>query len=94
MSRGTLNKLDRDCKREQRIIWLILNYSLWSHLPEPSPNPEFREWYNWRTKYSKPIVQAMHEAGVLSRATAWDCINTPAHIVDALAILKKERAEL
>ena len=82
------DKLDRDCKREQRIIWLILHYPLWADLPT-APTEPFLEWYEWRKTYSKPIVKAMQDDGVLSEKTAWDCINLNSHIADALSYLTK-----
>lgn len=84
-----LDAHDRNCRREQRIIWLILHYPLWGHLPVPPMEP-WRESYDWRRQYSRPIVKAMQEDGVLSEKTTWDCINLSAHIVDALAILNAE----
>jgi hypothetical protein len=69
--------------REQRLIWLILNYPLWRDLPLP-PTKEGDSWHRWRKMYQRELVEQMRADGVVARSTYWLDVNVPSLIRDAM----------
>ncbi len=62
--------------REQRVIWLILNYPVWKHLPRPPANNVYGpEWQNWKRQHQREVIEAMRADGVIAPSTGWMDVN-------------------
>lgn len=58
-------------KREQRFIWLAINYHIWRDWPVcPAwKENDYQPWHNWRYKYNKILSDKMKEVGLVGPRT-------------------------
>ena len=81
--------------REQRFIWMVLNYPLWKDMPDQPKwtQNSYENRSSWLRKYGSVILRAMKADGVVAPSTDVFCIPSMTDMMKAIRNNDEYRCE-